>query len=146
MDAANRPVVLVEAVEEGTHAVVPHLDHPAVETRQDPWPTRVETQALHPVALRLELGQHPPAPACPATSAAKPSSLLAVAAERNGEEGVVDLEEKRRRWWIWRGESGLAREKGRRMQWTTGEGGVLDLGAGDRSDEPRGGVRWWEGS
>jgi hypothetical protein len=23
------------------------------------------------------------------------------------------------------------RERGRRMQWTTGEGGVLDLGAGD---------------
>ena len=96
VDAPDGPVVLVEAVEEGAHAVVPHLDHPAVETRQDPWPTRVETQALHPVALRLELGQHPPGPACPATSAAKPSSPLAVAAERNGEEVVVDLEEKRR--------------------------------------------------
>jgi hypothetical protein len=91
VDAANRPVVLVEAVEEGAHAVVPHLDHPAVETRQDPWPTRVETQALHPVALRFELGQHPPGPACPATAAAKLSSP-AVAAERNGEE-MVDLEE-----------------------------------------------------
>ena len=96
VDAPDGPVVLVEAVEEGAHAVVPHLDHPAVETRQDPWPTRVETQALHPVALRLELGQHPPGPACPATSVAKPSSPLAVAAERNVEEEVVDLEEKRR--------------------------------------------------
>ena len=60
MDSADGPVVLVEAVEEGAHAVVPHLDHPAVEARQDPWPPRVEGQALDPVALGLELGEHPP--------------------------------------------------------------------------------------
>ena len=60
VDSADGPVVLVEAVEEGAHAVVPHLDHPAVEARQDPWPPRVEGQALDPVALGLELGEHPP--------------------------------------------------------------------------------------
>jgi hypothetical protein len=75
VDAADRPVVLVEAVEEGAHAVVPHLDHPAVEARQDPWPPRVEAQALHPVALRLELGQHPRGLASPSTAATKPVAL-----------------------------------------------------------------------
>jgi hypothetical protein len=60
VDSADGPVVLVEAVEEGAHAVVPHLDHPAVEARQDPWPPRVEGQALDPVALGLELGEHLP--------------------------------------------------------------------------------------
>jgi hypothetical protein len=74
--AANGPIVLVEAVEEGAHAVVPHLDHPAVETRQDPWSPRVEAQALHPVALRLELSQHPSSPLSPTTAAAKPEPLL----------------------------------------------------------------------
>lgn len=51
-------VVLLEAVDEGPHAVVPELDHAAVEAGEDPWPLAVEAQALHPVALRLELRQH----------------------------------------------------------------------------------------
>lgn len=50
--------MLVEAINEGVHAVVPELDHAAVQTRQDPWPLAVETQALHSIALRLKLGQH----------------------------------------------------------------------------------------
>jgi hypothetical protein len=38
-----------------------------VEAGEDPWPPRVEAQALHPVALGLELGQHlPPASPPPA--------------------------------------------------------------------------------
>jgi hypothetical protein len=46
-----------------------------VEARQDPWPPRVEAQALHPVALRLELGQHPRGLASPSTAATKPVAL-----------------------------------------------------------------------
>lgn len=60
MDAADGAVVLVELVDQGSHAVVPELDDAAVETRQDPWPLRVETQALHSVTLRLEFRQHLP--------------------------------------------------------------------------------------
>lgn len=55
--AAHGAVVLVEAVDKRAHAVVPELNHAAVQRRQDPWPPRVEGQALHPVALRLELGE-----------------------------------------------------------------------------------------
>jgi hypothetical protein len=58
VDAAHGPVVLVEAVEEGAHAVVPHLDDPAVEAGEDPWAARVEGEPLDAVALGLELGQH----------------------------------------------------------------------------------------
>jgi hypothetical protein len=36
-----------------------HLDHAAVQRSEDPWPLRVEGQALHPVALGLKLGEHP---------------------------------------------------------------------------------------
>jgi hypothetical protein len=110
--AADGPIVLVEAVEEGAHAIVPHLDHPAVESCQDPWPPRVEAQALHPVALRLELSQHSASPLPPATAAAKPGPLLFGC----GEEG---------RWWIWdRGGDVIYT----RVQWTEG---ALDLGEGD---------------
>jgi hypothetical protein len=56
--AAHGPVVLVESVEECAHAVVPHLDDPAVEAGEDPWPARVEGEPLDAVALGLELGQH----------------------------------------------------------------------------------------
>jgi hypothetical protein len=56
--AAHWSVVLVESVEECAHAVVPHLDDPAVEAGEDPWPARVEGEALDAVALGLELGQH----------------------------------------------------------------------------------------
>lgn len=66
VNAADGAVVLVEAVEERAHAVVPHLDDPAVEAGEDPWAARVEGEALDPVALGLELGQHlarrPPPP------------------------------------------------------------------------------------
>jgi hypothetical protein len=71
-----------------------------VEARQDPWPPRVEAQALHPVALRLELGQHPPGLASPATAAGeaqRPSSPW----PRRGAA---------RRWWS--GGSGGEREEG----------------------------------
>jgi hypothetical protein len=47
VNAAHGPVVLVEAVNEGTHAVVPELNHSRVQGRQDPWPLRVEAQPLH---------------------------------------------------------------------------------------------------
>jgi hypothetical protein len=88
--ATDGSIVLVEAVEEGAHAIVPHLDHPAVESRQDPWPPWVEAQALHSVALRLELSQHPASPLSSATAAVKPEPLLLGC----GDEG---------RWWIWDG-------------------------------------------
>jgi hypothetical protein len=49
VDTADRTVVLVEAVDEGSHAVVPQLDHAAVQGCQDPWPLGVEGQALDAV-------------------------------------------------------------------------------------------------
>lgn len=112
MDAADGAVVLVEAVEEGAHAVVPHLDHPAVEAGQDPWPPRVEAQPLHPVALRLELGQHlrlalPPLIVVSGDGGrggggGGGGEPLAPEAEASGGEG---------RRWIWGGVEGGERER-----------------------------------
>ena len=59
MDAADGPIVLVEAINESPHPVIPKLDHTAVKTRQDPWPLTMETQSLHSITLRLKLRQHP---------------------------------------------------------------------------------------
>jgi hypothetical protein len=58
MNAPHWPVVLIEPVDERAHAVIPQLNNTAVQAREDPWPPRVEAQPLHPIALRLELGQH----------------------------------------------------------------------------------------
>ena len=58
VNSANRTVVLIEAINESAHTVVPELDDATVQTRQDPWPLSVEAQSLHSVTLRLELGQH----------------------------------------------------------------------------------------
>ena len=52
-DAAHGTVVLVETIDQGTHAIVPQLDHTAVQGREDPWALRVERQALDAVALGL---------------------------------------------------------------------------------------------
>ena len=84
VDAPDGPVVLVEAVEEGAHAVVPHLDDAAVEAGQDPWAARVEGEALDPVALGLELGEHLP----PSFGEGDLRSLSAAAALAGG--GTVD--------------------------------------------------------
>jgi hypothetical protein len=56
-----------------------------VEAGEDPWPPRVEAEALDPVALGLELGQHRPAGA----SSRRPRRW-----RRRGAE---------RRRWIWEG-------------------------------------------
>jgi hypothetical protein len=56
VDAANGAVVLVEAVYQGTHAVVPQLDHPRVQRGEDPWALGVERQPLDPVRLGLRTG------------------------------------------------------------------------------------------
>lgn len=45
-------------VKQRPHAVIPELDDPVVQGREDPWSDGVERQPLHPVALGLELGQH----------------------------------------------------------------------------------------
>ena len=45
--------MLVETIDQGTHAIVPQLDHTAVQGREDPWALRVERQALDAVALGL---------------------------------------------------------------------------------------------
>jgi len=84
VDAPDGPVVLVEAVEEGAHAVVPHLDDAAVEAGQDPWAARVEGEALDPVAFGLELGEHLP----PSSEEGDLRSLSAAAALAGG--GTVD--------------------------------------------------------
>lgn len=46
--ACPRTIVLVESVDERAHAVVPQLDHTAVQRGQDPWTLGVEAQALDP--------------------------------------------------------------------------------------------------
>ena len=38
VDAADRSVVLFEAVYQGAHAVVPQLDGGGVQRHEDPWP------------------------------------------------------------------------------------------------------------
>lgn len=57
-DSANGTVVLLELVNERSVSVVPELDDSGVETGKDPGPSRVETQSLHSLALRLEFGEH----------------------------------------------------------------------------------------
>lgn len=59
VDATNRAIMLIETVEESAHAIVPELDHTTVQTRQYPWPFAMKAQPFHPIALRLELRQHP---------------------------------------------------------------------------------------
>ena len=58
--AAHGTIVLVETIDEGPHAVVPQLDHTAVQRREDPWPLGVKGQALHAVrlGLRTHLGEY----------------------------------------------------------------------------------------
>lgn len=58
MDATNGSIVLVEAINESAHAVIPELDDATVQTRQDPWALGVEAQPLNSVTLSLELRQH----------------------------------------------------------------------------------------
>lgn len=58
MNTTDRSIVLVESINESAHAIIPELDHAAVETRQDPWPLAVEAQTFHSIALRLKLRQH----------------------------------------------------------------------------------------
>jgi hypothetical protein len=48
VDAAHGAVVLIKAVDQCAHAVVPQLDDAAVQGGQDPWALGVEGQALHP--------------------------------------------------------------------------------------------------
>jgi hypothetical protein len=56
MNSTHWPIVLIEAVDECAHTVVPQLDDTAVQAGQDPWPPRVEAQPLHPITLGLKLG------------------------------------------------------------------------------------------
>lgn len=58
MNATHGSIVLVEAINESAHAVIPELDDATVQTRQDPWPLAVEAQPFHSITLRLELRQH----------------------------------------------------------------------------------------
>ena len=58
MDTMDGVVVLVKLVDKGSNAVVPELDDAVVETRQDPWLLRMETQALHSVTLCLKFHQY----------------------------------------------------------------------------------------
>ena len=54
----TRTVMLVEAVDERAHAVVPQLHDAIVETAKYPRAARMKRESLDPVALGLELGQH----------------------------------------------------------------------------------------
>lgn len=55
VNTANGAIMLVKAVDESVHTVVPELDHATVKTGQDPWPFAMETQSLNPITLRLKL-------------------------------------------------------------------------------------------
>lgn len=52
-----RTIVLVKSVDQRAHAVVPQLDHAAVQRRQDPWPLGVEAQPLDAVGLQVQAGE-----------------------------------------------------------------------------------------
>lgn len=58
INAANRPLMLVEAIDEGAHAIVPKLDGTIVQAGQDPWTGGMEGKALDTIAFRFKLGQH----------------------------------------------------------------------------------------
>jgi hypothetical protein len=126
VDAPDGPVVLVEAVEEGAHPVVPHLDDAAVEARQDPWPPRVEGQALDPVALGLELGEHLP------SSPGDDQSAGGVGREEDLISAVAAWRRRRTRCWIWRGET--ERGGGRECRWTREAAEGVDLAPRGRGD------------
>ena len=51
-------MVVFELIEEALGAVVEEVDAPIVERGQNPRPVLVEGQALHALALRLELSLH----------------------------------------------------------------------------------------
>lgn len=77
VDATNRPIMLVKAVNKSAHSVVPELDHPAVQAGKDPWPLAMKAQPFHPITLRLKLRQHP-SPSLPnPTTLRKRSSIRA---------------------------------------------------------------------
>ena len=65
VNAAHGTVVLVEAIDQRLHAVVPELHYAVVQRCENPRPVRVEGEPLHPVALRLKLAQHRCATAVP---------------------------------------------------------------------------------
>lgn len=44
VDAANRAVVLLKSVNQGTHAVIPKLDGRRVEGDENPWPAELRQQ------------------------------------------------------------------------------------------------------
>ena len=50
------PVVLVEALQQRTHAIVPQLDNAIVQRRKHPRPAGVEGKAFHPIRLGLKFG------------------------------------------------------------------------------------------
>lgn len=54
--AADRPVVFLEAVDEGAHAVVPQLDGGGVEGHEDPWPACGQQQPRWHGTRRYLLG------------------------------------------------------------------------------------------
>lgn len=58
INAPDWAIVLLEAVYEGSHAVVPELDGRRVQRDQDPWALRVEGNALCARGFAFELGQH----------------------------------------------------------------------------------------
>ena len=49
MHAAHGSVVLVEAVDESAHSIVPELNNTAVQAGQNPWPLGMERQTLDAV-------------------------------------------------------------------------------------------------
>lgn len=103
--------MLIEAVEDGAHAVDPHLGDTAVEARQDPWMARVEGLVLDPVALGFDLGEHLPPPS--------EGSLCSLSQRRPSGLGE--------RWIGARGRCHLLAPK--RFDWRS-TGGLLGTGAG----------------
>jgi hypothetical protein len=58
IDTTNGAIVLLESVDQRSHAVVPELNGGRVKRHEDPWSLGVESDALGSGRLGLELGQH----------------------------------------------------------------------------------------
>ena len=54
-NTSDRPVVVLETVNQRTHSVVPELDGRRMQRNKKPWPSRMEGNTLGPRRLRFKL-------------------------------------------------------------------------------------------
>lgn len=58
VNSSDRSIVLLKAVYQGAHAVVPQLDGGGMQGNKNPWSLGVKGNALCAGGLGLELGEH----------------------------------------------------------------------------------------